>query len=63
MCELTFPVLQKHVSAVITVSEEEIISAMKLVGYKLLLEVLNTCMASRIRIVTAINVRFLYNIH
>ncbi len=33
VCELTFPILQKHASAVITVSEEEIISAMRLVGY------------------------------
>ena len=30
--DLTWPVLQRHLSAVITVSEEEIIAAMRLVG-------------------------------
>ncbi len=32
VCELPFPVLQRHTTAVITVSEEEIVSAMRLVS-------------------------------
>lgn len=32
VCELTFPIIQRHATAVITVSEEEIVSAMRLVS-------------------------------
>ena len=32
VCELAWPVLLTHLSGVLTVSEEEIVSAMRLVG-------------------------------